>query len=172
MQKKLVFISLIIIIVITIILTLPCTTYKQQKFQNTKSQMREFQYTKKFSEPIKTQYKKEIEQILNEEIPKSKNLIDNISIEIKNEKDTNIKQTIIDYGITDILFKFYSKLIDVTDKYVNIKSKVPATDWYIELQELVTPYLQDNDVNMTQIKSLLEYAEESQKAINKQHFNQ
>ena len=120
---------------------------------------------------LKSAYKKEMEFTIKKEVPKSKKLINNISREINSEKNPYNKQTIIDYGIASILFDFYMQLADVTNKYVEIKQDIPATDWYIELKEFINPYLKDNNINVRTINSLLIYAKRKQLNIEKQYSN-
>lgn len=126
---------------------------------------------KPIPQDLKSKYKKEIEKVIKSEIPKSKQAIKNIESEIKNEKEPYNRQTIIDYGITSILFNFYMQLIDVTNKYVEIKEDIPPTDWYIELKESITPYFIDNSINIKHIDSFLNYANKKQKELNKKYPN-
>lgn len=120
---------------------------------------------------FKHQYKKEVEQTIKLEIPKLKRQIDNIEIELNNETNLVIKQTILDKGITSILFEFYSSLVDTTNKYIKIKNDIPSTDWYIELKEFINPYLIDNKISNRQINSFLNYAEKKQKYLEKKYSN-
>ena len=119
---------------------------------------------------MRTQYKCELEQLIKKEVPISKKAINNIKYEYIKETDPIIKQTIIEYGITSILFDFYYLLIKVTNKYTDIEKDIPATDWYVELQKFINPYLIDNKINIKGINSLLMYAERKQNKLNKQ-FN-
>ena len=120
---------------------------------------------------LKLKYKKEIEYTIKSEVPKSKQAIKNIELEIKKEKNPYNRQTIIDYGITSILFDFYMQLVNLTNKYVEIKEDIPATDWYIELKESITPYIIDNNIDTKRIDSLLNYANKKQKELNKKDSN-
>ena len=126
---------------------------------------------KPIPQDLKSAYKKEMEFTIKKEVPKSKKLINNIKREINSEKNPYNKQTIIDYGIASILFDFYMQLADVTNKYVEIKQDIPATDWYIELKEFINPYLKDNNINVRTINSLLIYAKRKQLNIEKQYSN-
>lgn len=120
---------------------------------------------------LKLKYKTEIEYTINSEIPKSKKAIKNIELEIKKEKNPYNRQTIVNLGITSILFDFYMQLVNVTNKYVEIKQDLPSTDWYIELKESITPHLIGNDINTKRIDSLLNYANKKQKELNKKYSN-
>ena len=126
---------------------------------------------KPISQNLKSKYKTEIESTIKTEIPKSKRAIKNIESEIKKEKNPYNRQTIIDYGITSILFDFYMQLVDVTNKYIEIKQNITPTDWYMELKESITPYLMDNNINTRRIDSLLNYANKKQKELNKKYPN-
>ena len=126
---------------------------------------------KPISQNLKLKYKAEIEYTIKKEIPKSKRAIKNIESEIKKEKNPYNRQTIIDYGITSILFDFYMQLVDVTNKYIEIKQNITPTDWYMELKESITPYLMDNNINTRRIDSLLNYANKKQKELNKKYPN-
>jgi len=125
---------------------------------------------KPIPENMRTQYKYELELLIKKEVPISKKAINNIEYEYITETNPVIKQTIIEYGITSILFDFYYLLIKVTNKYTDIEKDIPATDWYIELQKFINPYLIDNKINIKGVNSLLKCAERKQNKLNKQ-FN-
>ena len=120
---------------------------------------------------LKLKYKKEVEYTIKLEVPKSKQAIKDIELEIKKEKNPYNRQTIIDYGITTILFDFYMQLVNITNKYIEIKEDIQPTDWYIELKESITPYIIDNNIDTKRIDSLLDYANKKQKALNKKYPN-
>ena len=126
---------------------------------------------KPIPQDLKSAYKKEMEFTIKKEVPKSKKLINNIKREINSEKNPYNRETIINYGISSILFDFYMQLADVTNKYIEIKQDIPATDWYIELKEFINPYLKDNNINVKTINSLLIYAKRKQLNIEKQYAN-
>jgi len=120
---------------------------------------------------LRSKYKAEIEYTIKSEVPKSKQAIKNIELEIKKEKNPYSRQTIIDYGITCILFDFYMQLVNITNKYIEIKKDIPPTDWYIELKESISPYLIKNNIDTRHIDSLLNYAIKKQKELNKKYSN-
>lgn len=120
---------------------------------------------------LKLKYKKEVEYTIKLEVPKSKQAIKDIELEIKKEKNPYNRQTIIDYGITTILFDFYMQLVNITNKYIEIKEDIQPTDWYIELKESITPYIIDNNIDTKRIDSLLDYANKKQKELNKKYPN-
>ena len=57
------------------------------------------------------------------------------------------------------------QLIDITEKYVEIKKDIPSTDYYIVLKNTLSPYLKENNINTSKINSLLKYAEKKQKKL-------
>ena len=120
---------------------------------------------------LKLKYKKEVEYTIKLEVPKSKQAIKDIELENKKEKNQYNRQTIIDYGITTILFDFYMQLVNITNKYKEIKEDIQPTDWYIELKESITPYIIDNNIDTKRIDSLLEYEKKKQKELNKKYPN-
>ena len=120
---------------------------------------------------LKLKYKKEVEYTIKLEVPKSKQAIKDIELENKKEKNPYNRQTIIDYGITTILFDFYMQLVNITNKYIEIKEDIQPTDWYIELKESITPYIIDNNIDTKRIDSLLDYANKKQKELNKKYPN-
>ena len=108
------------------------------------------------------QYRTEINQIIKKEIPISKREVKKIFKEVQEEKNQNVKTVIIEQGINSIIFEFYMKLINKTDKYVHIKQDIPPTDWYGDLKIIITPYLEDNNADINKINSFLNYALEKQ----------
>ena len=117
-------------------------------------------------ENFNPQYKKEIEQLIDAQVPLSKKNIDKIFQDVENEKNPYVKQIIIEYGMDTVVLEFYISLIDTTDKYFNIKKDIPPTDWYGTLQKIIDPYLKENNVNASKINSLLKYANKKQKILN------
>ena len=129
-----------------------------------------FAYDKHFKYYLGKEYKNEINLLLEKEIPKSIKEMDGLLEEIENEKDPLEKQTIIDLGMNTILFNFYSKLIDITQKYIDIKKDIPPTGFNVELIIVLYPYLKVNNVNIEKIKSFLDYSEIKETEINKKYL--
>ena len=115
------------------------------------------------------QYKKEIEQVIKTQIPIAKKNIDNVFKEVELEKDEYMKINIIEYGIESEIFYFYMKLINVTEKYAKIKKFLPGGDSYTDLIEALNPYLNDNKIKASEIKSFLNYSNKKQKELEKKY---
>ena len=114
-------------------------------------------------------YKEEINNKINYQIPVSKKEVKDVINEIKSEQNEYVRSYLIIDGINVVLFSFYMELINVTDKYVNIKSSIPPTDGYGVLKELITPYLNDNKINTSKIDNFLNYCKIQQTKLEKQY---
>ena len=108
------------------------------------------------------QYKNEIEKTVKYQIPIAKKSINSIFKEVKTEENSYIKTVTIEQGVNSVIFDFYLALIDVTDKYINIKQDIQPTDWYGDLKVTILPYLNDNHVDISKINSFLDYAQKKQ----------
>ena len=115
------------------------------------------------------QYKKEIEQLIKTQVPIAKKNIDNVFREVEEEKDEYMKINIIEYGIESEIFYFYMKLIDATEKYTKIKGFLPGGDSYGDLIEALNPYLNDNRIKASKIKSFLHYSNKKQKILEEKY---
>ncbi len=62
------------------------------------------------------------------------------------------------------------ELINIADKYVNIKSTIPATDGYGALQEVITPYLNVNSIEIKKINEFIKYAETEQIKLEEKYY--
>ena len=114
------------------------------------------------------QYKAEVEQIINEEVPKAKQELYKISEQAqkayknKSAESLNDLDLLLDapeYGI-------HMKIINVTNKYVNIKGDVPATDSAGALYDFLYPYFKDSNINLTKLYEVINLAGETQKEID------
>ena len=121
-----------------------------------------FSEYKPINKEYSLQYKNEIEKIIKKQVPASKEAINGIFLEIEKEQNQYVKLVIIEQGINSILFDFYIELINITDKYTDIKKDIPATDWYGDLKNIIYPYLIDNNINVEDINALLKYANKKQ----------
>lgn len=119
----------------------------------------------KISDSIR--YKQDIEKTIKEEIINAKKEIKKLYTEIEKVDNELEKYTLIDYGISSILFNFYMKLINTTDKYIKIKQYVPTTSWYGELENLITPYLEANEIETKEMNDFLEYTRIQQKKLER-----
>lgn len=115
------------------------------------------------------QYKAEVENVINTEYPIAKKEIKNIINEIRIETDNNYRRVLIEQGIAEVLFKFYKKITDATEKYTPINKSIPATDWYEELQNQLNPYFKNADINTKKIDKLLNYAKRKQSQLEKKY---
>lgn len=64
-------------------------------------------------------------------------------------------------------FQMHIKLINLTNKYIKIQDKVPATGFSGALYDFIIPYLEANDVNIDKIDELAGYAGNKQEQIMK-----
>jgi hypothetical protein len=113
------------------------------------------------------QYRQEINNCIKKQVPISKKEINKVIVNIQQEENIYIKNSLIDIGIESVLFNFYMQLIDITEKYVEIKKDIPSTDYYMVLKNTLSPYLNENNINTSKINSLLKYAEKKQKKLRK-----
>lgn len=133
-----------------------------------------FQKTNKYKLP--KEYKIEIEKLIDEETPKTKNCIDeyyikaqNEYLKIKNAKDKEYLEEsvfLIDNyqrAIEVCEFRMTSMLVEKTENYVNIKDKIPHTDFSGTLNELLYPYFDKNNINY---KELIEISKYTNNKIN------
>ena len=124
---------------------------------------------------FKKEYKEEITQIINFQIPLAKKEIDNIFNEVENEKDPYEKILKIEYSIDGIFFDFYWYLIDITEKYIGKNHIVNELEinggddnpW--TLHDIIMPYLLDNKINISKIYQLIKYGQKKQKKLEKKY---
>ena len=64
------------------------------------------------------EYKKEIIQSINSQIPIRKKEILNVFNEVEKEQDPYERDSIITQGMDSVIFNFYCELIDITEKYI------------------------------------------------------
>ena len=119
---------------------------------------------------MKLEYKNEITLLLENEIPKSMKEVDGLFKKIENEKDSLDKKNLADLGINTILFDFYSELIEVTQKYTDIKKDLPNTDFDVDLIMVLYPYLKANNVDIKKLKSFLDYCDTMQTEIDNKYL--
>ena len=134
----------------------------------------QFSY-KPISANLKTQYKQEIEQIINKEYP----------IAIKKTEQTRSKahemylkvlkdkKLYMDYAVSnfDIIistgeFDLLSKIIDATNKYVKIEDEEAlATDYNGAILDFLNPYFIDNNINTEKLDNLGAFVNKKHKEI-------
>ena len=127
-------------------------------------------YDKHFKYYLGKEYKNEITLLLENEIPKSMKEVDGLFKKIENEKDSLDKKNLADLGINTILFDFYSELIEVTQKYTDIKKDLPNTDFDVDLIMVLYPYLKANNVDIKKLKSFLDYCDTMQTEIDNKYL--
>ena len=128
-----------------------------------------FAYDKHFRYLLPKEYKNEINALLEKEIPKVTQELDELPGRIEIEKDPFDKEILIDMGVNIILFDFYSKIIHITNEYKDIENEIPPTDFNVDLAIAIHPYLKKNKINLAAIKALLLYSNEKELQINKKY---
>ncbi len=119
------------------------------------------------------QYRKEIVNSINSQIPIRKKEILNVFSDVAKEQDPYDKDLKIEYGINGVLFDFYNELIDITEKYVGkgkITEKFIPNDDVFQSHWALIPYLKDNKINASKILSFIKFAQKKQKELEKK-FN-
>ena len=114
---------------------------------------------KPIPETLSKQYKKEMEQIINSEYKKTINNIDNHVKDAKRIRDKILKNgfniddyitlsLIPDTCITSADLDLYGKMLKVTqEKYLGMKYKPIGTDSVNPIDDILSPYFRDNNVN-------------------------
>ena len=113
---------------------------------------------------LSKQYKAEIEQIIDEEYPHAVKKTKQIRAEAHKmyKKVLKNKNLYMEYATNnfDVLigveeFNLLSKIIDITDKYVQIKDEdALATDYNGALLDFLDPYFKDNDIKTDKLDNL------------------
>lgn len=128
---------------------------------------------------LSSQYKIEMEQIIDKEFSKAINNADNYVNDakdyynqiIKNGFDKDILMNMI--LITEVCIPaseidLYSKLLETTyEKYLNINYKPIGTDSTNPYAEILYPYFKDNNVNITKLKKISMYEDKQIKVVEK-----
>ena len=115
-------------------------------------------------EYLSKQYKKEVMKILNIQYPVAVQETEQLRAEahdmyIKVLKDKNLYMEYatnnFDMNIYIGEFHLLSKIIDITDKYVDIKNdNAFATDYTGAMLDFLNPYFKDNGINQNKLKKL------------------
>lgn len=113
----------------------------------------------------KNNFKIEMIKTINSEIPNVKRNINNVVHSYYTETDESTKYTIKSIGIDTEIFNFYMKIIDIINKYIEIKQDLPHTDFYPIIDDLVTQYLKNNDISTKKIDKLIKFAEKKQNKL-------
>ncbi len=134
---------------------------------------------KPIPETLSKQYKKEMEQIIDEEYPQVIKKIDN---EVKYAKTLRNKIFYNGYNIDDSInlvltqevvipaadMQLYDKLMKITqEKYLGIKHVPIGTDSTLPMETFLQPYFIDNNVDQTKLIKILDYMHKKDKLIEK-----
>lgn len=138
---------------------------------------------KPFPETLSTRYKKEMEQIIDNEYPQVIKNIDNLVLEAKNLHDRIIQNgfkledyinltLIAEVCIPAADLDLYAHLMKVTqEKYVGIKYQPIGTDSTNPIDEYLYPYMENNNVNRKKLIKIINY-ENKQILIIEKYINE
>ncbi len=128
---------------------------------------------------LSNQYKIEIEQIINQEYPKIIKEIDNY-VKEANSYYNDIIQNGYDIGkhvslanlaeltIPSADIHLYAKLAQITqEKYLEIKYFPPGTDSTVPLEDFLSPYFKDNNINNKKLLNIIKYQNKKIKLLEK-----
>jgi hypothetical protein len=126
---------------------------------------------------LRSKYKAEIEQIINEEVP---NVIKNVNKSVNDAKNIHDKILKNGYNEDDFLnlnliseveligtdLQLYSKLMQITqEKYLKIKYQPIPTDNSNPLYDYLYPYFQNNNIDTSKLEELNIYINKQQAKI-------
>ena len=128
---------------------------------------------------LSKQYRKEVTRIIDKEYLKTINEIKKITSEahemylkvLQNKDLYNTKYITnnFDIIIDSPEFYMYVKIIDLTNKYINIKEdEALATGWSGTLRDFLSPYFKDNDIKTDKLDTVSSLAGECQQKILKE----
>jgi len=126
----------------------------------------------KISEELQNQYRNEIYKTIKKELPKTKKKINkeflnaqktyNKYLKDKNKLNNTDKYVFelqnYQRGIEVYETIFISLLIDITNKYKDINSDIPPTDFPGTLLEFLYPYFEANNIDYNQINEFDTYS--------------
>ena len=126
---------------------------------------------------LSKQYKKEMEQIINSEYKKTINNIDNHVKDAKRIRDKILKNgfNIDDYITLSLIpetcipsadLDLYGKMLKITqEKYLGMEYKPIGTDSVNPLDDILSPYFRDNNVNRRKLTKILHYENKKIKVV-------
>ena len=132
---------------------------------------------KPIPETLRKQYKKEMEQIINSEYKKTINNIDNHVKDAKRIRDKILKNgfNIDDYITLSLIpdtcipsadLDLYGKMLKVTqEKYLGMEYKPIGTDSVNPIDDILSPYFRDNNVNRSKLTKILLYENKKIKVV-------
>lgn len=113
------------------------------------------------------QYKAEVEQIINEEVPKAKQEVYKIFAQAQNayrNKSIEDLHTYDDF-IGQPEYDIHVKIIGVTNNYAAVEKDLFATGDPGALYDFLYPYFKDNNVDLTKLYELINLCGIKQKEI-------
>ncbi len=133
---------------------------------------------------LKTQYKNEVEEIINNNYPLVIKKIDNYTKEaeeLKNKllnnnisKDNYINQEYMNLGLIAELripsadLDLYTKIMQITqEKYLNTEFEPFATDNSATYKDYLYPYFTDNNIDTKKLVNITEYADKKIAIVKK-----
>lgn len=134
---------------------------------------------KPISSELSIQYKKDMEQIINENYPI---VITDINNEVKKAKKYYKQMKSKGYSIEDYInltlisencipstdLKLYEKLMQTTqEKYLGVQYVSIGTDNTIPLDKFLTPYFIDNNVDTKKLSTIIKYQNKKSKIVEK-----
>lgn len=175
MKKILIFLFLVLIFCSFFI----CSKLNEKKY---------IQQANPIPKHLSTQYKNEIEEIINNDYPLVIKRIDNYTKEageLKNKllnndvsKNNYIDQEYMDLGLIAELcipsadLDLYTKIMQITqEKYLNTKFEPFATDNSAAYKNYLYPYFIDNDIDTKRLASITKYADKKI-AVVKKYYTQ
>lgn len=132
---------------------------------------------KPIPENLSKQYKTEMEQIIDEEYPIVIKKIDNEVKDAKRIRDKILKNgfNIDDYITLSLIpdtcipsadLDLYGKMLKVTqEKYLGMEYKPISTDSVNPIDDILSPYFRDNNVNRSKLNKILLYENKKIKIV-------
>lgn len=134
---------------------------------------------KPIPESLSEQYKTEMEQIINEEYP---HVIKKIDDEIKYAKSLRDKILKTGFNLDDYItlslipdtcipsadLDLYGKMLKITkEKYLDMEYIPMGTDSVNPIDEILTPYFRDNNVNRNKLEKIIIYEDKKIEIVEK-----
>lgn len=138
-----------------------------------------FAQYKPIPKDLSQQYKKEMEQIIDEEYP---NIIKDINEIVRDAQRLKNKISKYGFNLEDYInlalipetcipsadLDLYTKLLKVTtEKYIGIKYEPIGTDSVNPINDIISPYFRDNNVNRDKLNKIILYENKKIKVVEK-----
>lgn len=173
----------IILIFIFVLCFYAVTYFKHQYLNNTIDNIGSIENTyNKIPANLRSKYKVEIEQIINEEFPyvignanksvnDAKNIHDKILKNGYNDDDFINLNLISEVVLIGADLQLYSKLMQITqEKYLKIKYQPIPTDNSNALYDYLYPYFKDNNIDTSKLEEINIYINKQQAKIIKNYI--